>query len=221
MSYYPLFMDLAGRRCLVVGTGAVAARKARALLACGALVTAVGPDPVPAFRALERRGLTLRRRRFRSTDVGSQALVIGATDDPKVNTAVWSACRRRNIPVNVVDVPERCTFIVPAVVRRGGVTIAISTGGKSPAAARLIRERVEAAVGKEHGDLVALLGSFRSRMLREVPGQRARAAAWRKILGAGVLEDLRRGDRRGAACTVKRCLEEAGAQARGGVRGKR
>ncbi len=209
MGYYPLFMDLAGRPCLVVGAGAVAARKARSLLDCGALVTVVGVQPAAAFRALERRGLTLRQRRFRASDVGSQALVIAATDDRAVNAAVSAAARRKGIPVNAVDDPGNCTFIVPAVVTRGDLTVAISTGGKSPAAARLVKERIGELLGEEYAALVRLLGAHRGKMKEAVAGQGSRARSWKRMLDEGVLESLRCGDKAGAAGTVRRCLDEA------------
>lgn len=209
MRYYPIFMDLAGRPCLVVGAGAVAVRKARALLDCGAAVTVVGVAPDSACRALERRGAALRRRRFRTSDVLRRALVIAATDDRAVNAAVSAACRRRNIPVNVVDDPDHCTFIVPALVRRGDIAIAISTGGKSPAAARLIKERVAEAVGKEYADLVRLFGSNRRRMMATVVGPTARAQTWKKILDRGILEALRDGKPGQARRILSRCLAEA------------
>lgn len=209
VKYYPLFMDLAGRDCLVVGAGMVAARKARSLLECGACVTVVGETPAAAFRALERRGLRLERRHFRAADVARQALVIAATDDPAVNAAVATAARRRGIPVNAVDDPPNCTFIVPAVVRRGDLTVAISTGGKSPAAARLVKERVAALLGEEYAALVRLLGAHRGRMKRQVPGQGRRAQAWKRMLDEGVLDAIGRGDTAAAAATVRRCLRDA------------
>jgi siroheme synthase-like protein len=209
MRYYPLFMDLAGRDCLVVGAGAVAARKARSLLECGARVTVVGEHPAATFRALERRGARLLQRRFRAGDVARQALIIAATDDPVVNAAVSAAARRRGIPVNAVDDPPNCTFIVPAVVRRGDLTIAISTGGKSPAAARLVKERIAAMLGAEHAALVRLLGAHRGRMKLMVEGQGRRARTWKQVLDEGVLETLRKGDRAGANAIVRRCLCDA------------
>jgi siroheme synthase-like protein len=209
MKYYPLFMDLAGRDCLVVGAGAVAARKVRSLLACGARVTVVGERPAAAFRALERRGARLVQRGFRARDVGRQALVIAATDDRTVNAAVSAAARRRRIPVNAVDDPPNCTFIVPAVIRRGDLTIAVSTGGKSPAAARLVKERIAAMLGNEHAALVRLLGAHRRRMKSTVLGQGRRARAWKQVLDEGVLESLRKGDRAGASAIVRRCLSDA------------
>ena len=221
MRFYPLFMDLAGRSCLVVGAGAVAARKARSLLDCGARVTVVGVKPAAPCRALERRGAVLRDRRFRASDVSRQALVIAATDDPAVNAAVAAAARSKRIPVNVVDDPARCSFIVPAVVSRGDLTVAISTGGKSPAAARLVKARIEELLGEEYAALVRLLGAHRARMKETVAQQSTRARAWKQMLddgagvgvGAGVevLEALRRGDRKSATATVRRCLDAAAA----------
>ena len=211
MRYFPLFMDLAGRACLVVGAGAVAARKARALLECGARVTVVGERPAAAFRALERRGV----RCCRGASVPAtwrQALVIAATDDRAVNAAVSAAARRRGIPVNAVDDPEHCTFIVPAVVRRGDLKRVALTGGKSPAAARLVKERIAAMLGDEYAALVRLLGAHRGRMKAEVAGQGARGRAWKRMIAGGVLESLRQGDRAGAASTVRRCLDEAARQ---------
>ena len=207
--YYPLFMDLVGRPCLVVGAGAVAARKARALLDCGARVTVVGVRPAAALRPLERRGVVVRERRFRASDVGRQALVIAATDDRAVNAAVAAAARRKGIPVNAVDDPEHCSFIVPAVVTRGDITVAISTGGRSPAAARLVKERISEILGDEYAALVRLLGAHRGRMKDAVAGQGSRARAWNRMIDDGVVESLRRGDKAGAANTVRRCLADA------------
>jgi precorrin-2 dehydrogenase/sirohydrochlorin ferrochelatase len=216
MKYYPLFMDIAGRACLVVGAGAVAARKARSLLDCGARVTAVGERPAAAFRALERRGVVLKRRRFRAADIGRQALVIAATDDHAVNAAVSAAARRRGIPVNAVDDPPNCTFIVPAVVRRGDLTVAISTGGKSPAAARLVKGRIAEMLGEEHAALVRLLGAHRDAMKAKVPCQARRADAWKRMLEEGMLESLRLGNQRAALATLRRCVADAQGW-RGGV----
>jgi siroheme synthase-like protein len=209
VKFYPLFMDLAGRECLVVGAGAVAARKARSLLECGAAVTVVGERPAAAFRTLERRGVRLVRRRFRAGDVSRQALVIAATDDRAVNAAVSAAARRRGIPVNAVDDPPNCTFIVPAVVRRGDLTVAVSTGGKSPAAARLVKERIAAMLGDEHAALVRLLGAHRERMKETVPSQARRAQAWNRMLNEGIIDSLRMGSGREALATLRRCVADA------------
>jgi len=158
--------------------------------------------------------VTLVTRRFRASDVGRQALIIAATDDRAVNAAVSAAARRRGIPVNAVDDPPNCTFIVPAVVRQGDLTVAISTGGKSPAVARLVKDRIAALLGDEYAALVQLLGAHRGRMKDTVAGQGKRARAWQRMVDEGVLESLRRGDAKGANATVRRCLTDAAQPAR-------
>jgi len=208
MKYYPLYMNLKGRKCLVVGAGAVAARKVRSLLECGALVTVVGEDPVPALVRLEGERLTIRPRKFRRGDMGKYALVVGATDDSVVNRAVSRESRRRGIPVNIVDVPEESTFIVPAVHRRGDLAIAVSTGGRSPAAAKVIREDLEARYGAEYAAMIALLGNHREEMMKAVPGHRRRAAAWKGILDADLLGALKKG-RPAAAALIRRHIRAA------------
>jgi precorrin-2 dehydrogenase/sirohydrochlorin ferrochelatase len=208
MKYYPLFMNLEGRECLVVGAGAVAARKARSLLECGAKVTVIGENPVPSLRRLEGEGLRIRARKFRSGDLGSCALVFGATDDAVVNGEIYRESRRRGLPVNVADQPELCTFIVPSLYRRGDLAIAVSTGGKSPAAARAIREDLEERYGREYAELAALLGAERDRMIQSVPGHRRRAALWKSILAEGVLDILRRDGKGEAKAFIRRRIDE-------------
>src|SRR5437868_13245801 len=134
--YYPLMLKVKGEPCLVVGGGPVALQKARALSKAGAEVTAVSPSFSAAFR---RTSIPRLKRRFRAGDVSGRILVIAATDSTEVNRAVSAACRKRRIPVNVVDVPELCSFIVPSIVRRGPVVVAISTGGQSPSLAKALR----------------------------------------------------------------------------------
>lgn len=209
MKYYPLYMNLEGRKCLVVGAGIVAARKTRSLLACGAIVTVVGEDPVPALRKLEGESLSIRPRKFRRSDMGKYALVIGATDDTRLNRELSRESRRRGIPVNIVDVPEESTFIVPAVCRRGDLTIAVSTGGKSPAAARVIREDLEARYGADYAVMIALLGAHRQEMMTAVRGHRRRAAVWKEILDTDLLGELRRKGRPAAAAVIRRHIRAA------------
>jgi precorrin-2 dehydrogenase/sirohydrochlorin ferrochelatase len=163
----------------------------------------------PVRRALEKRGLAIRPRKFRAGDLGRYALVFGATDDAAVNRELSRRSRRLGIPVNVSDDPEKSTFIVPAVYRRGDLTIAISTSGRSPAAARAIREDLEAGIGREYASLVDLLGSFREKMAQSVRGHRNRMSVWRKIMAADVLGTLRRGGRRAAEGVVRRHIREA------------
>jgi len=154
--YYPLMLKVKGEACLVVGGGAIALQKARALRRAGADVTVVSPRFTPAWARLRVRRL---RRRFRAGDVAGCVLVIAATDDPGVNRAVAAACRKRSIPVNVVDVPELCSFIVPSILRRGPVVIAVSTGGQSPSLAKALRSLAPSrllALGQDYAALSVL-----------------------------------------------------------------
>jgi precorrin-2 dehydrogenase/sirohydrochlorin ferrochelatase len=209
MKYYPLYMNLEGQKCLIVGAGAVAARKARALLECGARVTVVGEDPSAAMRRLEGERLAVRARKFRRSDMGKYALVIGATDDARLNRELFRESRRRGIPVNIVDDPERSTFIVPAVHRQGDLALAVSTGGKSPAAARLIREDLEKRYGSDYAAMIDLLGAHREEMMKSVHGHRRRAAAWKGILAEDLVGALRRKGRSGAAALIRRHIRAA------------
>jgi len=169
--YYPVMLKVKGEPCLVVGGGAVALQKARALKRAGADVTAVSPEFSPAFRRLAVRRIL---RRFRPADIRGRVLVIAGTDSPAVNRAVFKACRRRAIPVNVVDVPDLCTFIVPSVLRRGPVVIAVSTGGQSPPLAKALRRHLEAILPRTLGRTATRLGAARRKILRALPPSPAR-----------------------------------------------
>jgi len=180
--YFAAFLDLRRRRCLVVGGGEIGERKARALLACGAEVTVVSPTVTPGLAALaivER--VVERRRPFRRSDLRGCALVVATTGNPEVDDAVAALARRARVLVNVVDRPERCDFIVPSVLQRGQLQIAVSTGGRSPALAREIRRRLEARFGPEYAELVARTGRARRAARAVAPTPTARLAAGRRV----------------------------------------
>jgi precorrin-2 dehydrogenase/sirohydrochlorin ferrochelatase len=151
-AYYPIFLDLTQRRCLVVGGGPVAERKVHGLLEAGAQVWVVSPALTDALGAWAADGaLTHLPRTFQDDDVEDCALVIAATDRGEVNGHVAGTARRHGVLVNVVDTPEACDFIAPAVVRRGALQIAISTGGKSPMLAKRLREGLDCGKGSTRG----------------------------------------------------------------------
>jgi uroporphyrin-III C-methyltransferase/precorrin-2 dehydrogenase/sirohydrochlorin ferrochelatase len=177
--YYPLMLKVKGEPCLVVGGGTIALQKARALRKAGADVTAVSPVFSPAFQRLAVRRL---RRRFRAGDVAGRVLVIAATDSPEVNRAVFAAATARRIPVNVVDVPELCSFIVPAIVRRGPVVVAVSTGGQSPSLAKALRRQIESLLPPSLGKTALRLGAARRKILRAVPPSPARTRLLRSLV---------------------------------------
>jgi len=162
--YFPAFLDLRGRRCLVAGGGEIGERKARALLECGAHVIVVSPTLTPGLTALAESGRIERRERaFRRSDLRGCALAVAATGERRIDEALAAMARRSRVLVNVVDRPHHCDFILPSVLRRGELQIAVSTGGRSPALAREIRRRLEGLFGPEYAELVRRVGADRRR----------------------------------------------------------
>jgi precorrin-2 dehydrogenase / sirohydrochlorin ferrochelatase len=161
--YFPAFLDLRGRRCLVVGGGAIAERKVLSLLECGARVRLVSPSLTSALRALVASGsVEHRARRFRRVDVCGCVLAVAATGAAHVDDAVAQACQRQRVLVNVVDRPARCDFIYGSVLRRGELQVAVSTGGRAPALAREVRRRLESALAEDYAMLVEQVGRARA-----------------------------------------------------------
>jgi len=159
---HAVFLKLAGRPVVVIGGGPVAERKVRALLESQASVTVVSPDVTPGIRDLAgARGVRWEPRPYRPGDLDGARLVYAATDEPAVNAAVRVDANRAGIWVNVADEPEACDFFAPAVVRRGDLTIAVSTNGASPALARRIREQLEAEFGPEYAEALRELRARR------------------------------------------------------------
>jgi precorrin-2 dehydrogenase/sirohydrochlorin ferrochelatase len=193
---YPIFAIIADKPCLVVGGGAVGERKVQDLLASGAKVTVVSPTLTPALAALASRGeIVYLSEDFRDTQVEGMALVMAATDDPQVNARVSAAAQARAIWVNVADEPEHCTFIVPAQVRRGDLTLAISTGGASPALARQVREELQQHFGPEYGPYLDLLKRVRTRVLAERRANPDNAALFHRLVNSPLKEAVAQGDR--------------------------
>lgn len=167
---YPISLNLRDRPCLVVGGGAVAERKARALVEAGARVTVVAPDCRPELQAAAQRGeLALRLEPFAPEQLDRCLVCIAATDDPEVNRAVADQARRRGVLVNVVDRPEWCDFEVPAVVRRGRFQLTVATGGASPLLAARVRRELEQRYGPEYEAITAVLGEVRDELKEAEP----------------------------------------------------
>jgi precorrin-2 dehydrogenase / sirohydrochlorin ferrochelatase len=190
LCYYPIFLNLQGKRCLVVGGGEIASRKVQGLLEAGAVVVVVSPALTEPLLALAQQGaIQYAARSFQDNDVAGCALVIGATNQPAVNDAVGQAARQRGIWVNIVDTPVACDFIAPAIVRRGALQIAISTGGNSPTLAQRIRAQLEQTYGPEYAELLAWLGQERERIRRQVVDPAARKAHYAQLVD-DILERL-------------------------------
>ena len=144
MSYFPIFVEMTGRRCLVIGGGAVAERKIASLLEAGAVVMVISPDVTETIARWSReQRITLTARCYRPGDLTGFQLAFVATDDAKVNNTVFDEGRERGVWVNAADDPAHCDFILPSILRRGDLTVAVSSGGNSPALARTIREELE------------------------------------------------------------------------------
>jgi precorrin-2 dehydrogenase len=168
MAWFPILLKLRAKRCVVVGAGKIAAAKAAGLLGHGARVLVVGPTATEWIRAQARAGrLSWERREFAASDVEGAFLVVAATNSSATNEAVFRACKARGVLCNVVDDPRRCDFFYPAVVRRGPLQIAISTGGRSPALARRLRMELERQFGPEYGAWVEHVGKMREQILRQ------------------------------------------------------
>lgn len=194
MPYYPVFLSLQGKRCVVVGGGAVAERKVMSLLECGGAVLVISPRVVKGLRLLAEQGkLRLLERSYRHGDLKGAKLAIAATNNADVNAAVAGEAQKRGILVNVVDDPVQSDFIVPSSLRRGELVIAVSTSGESPALARKIRTELEKRFDPEYAQLVALVSEVRREQQRK--GKKPKSSIWQKSLNPDILLDmLKKGD---------------------------
>lgn len=186
---YPVSLVLAGRTVLVVGGGRIALRKVRGLLAVGAIVHVIAPEVSEELAALD--GVTVERRAFRPGDVAGTWLAVEATGDPTVAAAVAADGEAHQVWVNAADQPPACSVTLPAVVRRGPVTVAFSTAGASPALASWMRSQAEGTYGPEYGVLAELLAEARAAHHRR--GGSTEALDWRRVLDSGILEEVRSG----------------------------
>jgi precorrin-2 dehydrogenase/sirohydrochlorin ferrochelatase len=185
VAHFPVCLDLAGRRCLVVGGGVVAERRLAGLLEAGAAITVIAPALTPALAALAAEGRFRHEPRgYRDGDLAGFDLALAATDAGLVNAALAREGRARGVWVNAADDPANCTFILPALVRRGDLTVAVSTGGTSPALARAVREELERYLTADYATLAQIAAEAR-RELRAA-GRAADATAWQRALGAEV-----------------------------------
>ena len=198
---YPVFLELAGRRCVVIGTTAVREGKAEGLLAAGATdVVVIAQAPAAALDALDlREGLTVERRPWRPSDLDGAFVVIGSSDDPAARSAIAREARTRGALVNVMDDVSNCDWAAPSVVRRGDLVLAISTGGASPALTRRLREDLSERYGEHWGELVDVLRQVRAETLPLLPDLAVRSRRWQlaldldeaeKLLAAGHRQEL-------------------------------
>ena len=187
MKFYPVFLRVAGRRCVVVGGGEVAERKARSLLAAGARVTLVSPAVTAGLTELAADGeIAHVARPYQSGDLAGALLAYAATDDEALHATIAAEAEAAGVLLNVVDRPRWCGFIVPSVLSRGDLTVAVSTGGGSPALARRVREDIEEQLGPEYERALAVLAALR----RHLQDQALSSAERQRILSGLVASDL-------------------------------
>lgn len=213
MDYFPIFLDIKSKRCLVVGGGAVAERKTASLLKSGADVILVAPSLTDSLTGWRDAGrLTHLDRGFADEDLTDIHLVIAATNDSETNRRVAEQANNLRIPVNVADQPELCSFILPSVIDRSPVVAAISTGGASPVLARLIRARMESMIPAGYGRLAKLCSHFRQRVKETFADPTDRRLFWDRVLEGGVAERIFSGHGEEAEKLMEKALANANSQ---------
>ncbi len=202
---YPVNLLVAGRRCVVVGAGRIAARKIDSLLAAGADVTVVAPGVGAEVRAWAEGGrLRLVERDFQPADVEGAWLVVTATDVAEVNRAVFVAGEERRIFVNSADDPANCSFTLMSVVRRGDIVVSIGTNGRSPALATFLKDHVRDEMGPEYETLLELLSEAREEIRSS--GRSSEDSDWRAAIDSGILDLIREGRESEARELLRSCL---------------
>lgn len=184
MAYFPFFVELDGQEGLVVGGSTVAQRKIEKLLPYGPRLTVCAPDISPAIRAVP--GLSLVERSFTPELLEGKAFVIAATDGPELNHRISRLCQERRIPVNVVDDRDYCSFLFPALVKRGGLSVGISTGGASPTGAIYLKKQIDAMIPEGFGELLDWLDGARARAKAALPDEAARGRFFAALFAAGM-----------------------------------
>jgi precorrin-2 dehydrogenase / sirohydrochlorin ferrochelatase len=207
--YYPAILDIAGRGALVVGAGRVGEGKIANLIAAGAKVKAVSLAATPQVKRWADEGtIELELRPYESADLDGRFLVIAATEDNDTNVAVFEDAESRQMLCNVVDVTHLCNFILPSIVRRGDLAIAVSTGGASPALARRIRLSIGDSYGDEYAVALKLLGSLREELKSAYPDPEDRKVIFERMVYSDLVDRIRAGDDKAIEAWVQRCIDE-------------
>ncbi|MGB5745443.1 MAG: bifunctional precorrin-2 dehydrogenase/sirohydrochlorin ferrochelatase [Desulfobacterales bacterium] len=195
MKYYPVHLNIQNRNCLVVGGGGVGTRKVRTLLDCGARVTVVSLEVSPQLRDLAASGdIILAERSYQSDDLCGMFLVVGATNDEKLNKQISSEADRLNTLCNIADRPEVCNFILPSIVHRDDLVITISTSGQSPALAKKLRKALENQFGEEYGKLLRLMGAIRIKLLQQAHEPEAHKPLFERLINSNLVGMIQEGE---------------------------
>ncbi len=218
MRYLPIFIDLQNRPCLVVGGGDVALRKAEMLNRAGATLHVVAPEISSQLATLAAQGNNhMYKRGYQQTDIESKTLIIAATDDMTLNAQVYADAKHANIPVNVVDQQDLCTFITPSIVDRSPVVVAVSSAGAAPVLARQLRAKLETLIPARYGELAELAGSFRQRVQQQIKSTGLRLKFWEGVLQGPVAELALAGQSEKARDMLEKALQEGVAEDGGEV----
>jgi uroporphyrin-III C-methyltransferase/precorrin-2 dehydrogenase/sirohydrochlorin ferrochelatase len=189
MKFLPVYLDIQNRPCLVIGGGAVATRKVRMLLNAGGKVTVVTPEYSSEIASMLKDGkIELAQRHFEDSDIKDQVLIIASTNNETVNLQIADLARENNIPCNLVDNPDKGSFIMPSVIDRSPVLVAVSTGGSSPVLARLIKARLESLIPAGYGKLAELAGEYRDKIKQMISDPEQRRRFWKHVLQSGFAE---------------------------------
>lgn len=207
MNLYPVNLKIAGRRCTIIGGGQVALRKAEALLECGALVRVVAPALDGGFEAFHGRFEHIARP-YRWGDLDGSLLAIAATDDEETNQAVEEEAHGRHLLLNVVDQPERCSFYVPASVRRGELLLTVATGGQLPALSRRLRQELEGQYGPEWEPVLNLLGKARQRVINTINDPELKQQCLTALAALDLVSEYRRGGDVAVQAEIDRCISQ-------------
>ncbi|PIP38237.1 MAG: siroheme synthase [Desulfobacterales bacterium CG23_combo_of_CG06-09_8_20_14_all_51_8] len=194
--FYPVNLDIKDRNCLVVGGGPVAARKVKTLMDCGAVVTVVSLEFSESFQKIAQTPrLIMLQRPYETNDLAGKFLVIGATSNESLNRQINADAERRNMLCNIADVPDICNFILPSIIRRGDLCIAVSTSGKSPAFAKKLRKDLETFFGDEYARFLLLMGAIRKKLLDTEHAPEAHKPLFKTLIEKNLLEMIQHNEK--------------------------
>lgn len=189
MVYFPFYMDISDKKCLVVGGGKIASRKVEVLIQFDIEIKVIATSICDEINKLNNNKLTICKRNFMDEDIRNADFIIAATNNNELNTHISDICKKNNILVNVVDVKEECNFIFPAIIKREELVIAISTGGNSPAMAAKIKKNTELAIPDYYGDLIETLGECREFIKNEIANSEIRKQVYNELIKIGEINN--------------------------------
>jgi siroheme synthase-like protein len=209
--YYPVLLKLDGKRCVVIGGGWGTADRVRALLDAGAAVTLISLKADAEIEQLAREGrIQWHAREYQSGDLDAVFLAIACPPDRASNAAIWAEAEARGIPMNAVDDAPHCSFIFPAIHRQGDLVIAVSSGGKSPALAARVRDRIAREIGPAYAQFLEMLGQLRPEVIGRFPGFERRREIWYRLVDSRALDLIEAGEPEAALAELRGVLEKAG-----------